>query len=467
MTVSMRMTGKQHAALEDHLYPGDGLEAVAVGICGRHRGDHGHVLTLQDVVHIPYDECRRTDIDVTWSTSRVEELLVRAIERDLAVVKFHCHPGGFARFSEKDDKADADLFGSVHGWTDGVDPHTSVVMLPGGRMFGRAIHLDGRFEPLRRIAVAGDDILFFDGDGESFVADPTFDRQVRLFGEATTSLLGRLSVGVIGCSGTGGPVIEQLARLGVGRLMLIDPDRVGDENLPRIPNTTTEDAAMKSLKVDVMARAIRSMGLGTVVETYAVNIADSPKAVRALAGTDILIGCVDSVEGRHIANRTAVFYNLPFLDVGVKLIADGRGAIQEVCGAVHYMQPDGASLLDRGVYTPERLRAEATKRTDPAAYEDLRNAKYIEGVDEAKPAVVSVNTQLASMLVNELLARLHPYRLDANSEYAIIRHSLAQMHTYYEPEPADGPRSFAKLVGRGDASPLLDMPSLSAKEVAA
>lgn len=112
MTVSLRMTGKQHAALVDHLYPGDGLEAVAVGVCGRHRGDHGHVLTLQDVVHIPHDECRRTDIDVTWSTSRLEKLLVRAIERDLAVVKFHCHPGGFARFSAKDDRADADLFGS-------------------------------------------------------------------------------------------------------------------------------------------------------------------------------------------------------------------------------------------------------------------------------------------------------------------------------------------------------------------
>jgi hypothetical protein len=461
------MTGKQHAALVDHLYPGDGLEAVAVGVCGRHRCDHGHVLTLQDVVHIPYEECRRTDIDVTWSTSRLEDLLVRAIDRNLAVVKFHCHPGGFARFSEKDDKADADLFGSVHGWTDGVDPHASVVMLPGGRMFGRAIHLDGRFERLRRIAVAGNDILLFDSEGDSLVADPTFDRQVRLFGEATTTLLGRLSVGVIGCSGTGGPVIEQLARLGVGRLVLVDPDRVGDENLPRIPNTTAADATAKTLKVDVMARAIRSMGFGAEVDTFAVNIADSPEAVRALAGTDILIGCVDSVEGRHVANRIAAFYNLPFLDVGVKLIADGRGAIQEVCGAVHYMQPDGASLLDRGVYTPERLRAEATKRTDPAAYEDLRKSKYIEGVDEAKPAVVSVNTQFASMLVNELLARLHPYRLESNCEYAIIRHSLAQMHTYYEPEPAGGPRSFAKLVGRGDASPLLDMPSLSAREVAA
>ncbi len=249
--------------------------------------------------------------------------------------------------------------------------------------------------------------------------------------------------------------------------MLIDPDHVGDENLPRIPNTTAADASASALKLDVMARAVRSMGLGTVVETYPVNVADSPEAVCALAGTDILIGCVDSVEGRHVANRIAAFYNLPFLDVGVKLIADGRGAIQEVCGAVYYMQPDGASLMDRGVYTPERLRAEATKRTDPAAYEDLRKSKYIEGVDEARPAVVSVNTQFASMLVNELLARLHPYRLENNSEYAIIRHSLAQMHTYYEPEAADGPRSFARLVGRGDASPLLDMPSLSVKEVAA
>ena len=203
-----------------------------MGACGRHRGDHGHTLTLHKLVNIPYDESRRTDGNVSWSTRRLEQLLVEAIARDLAIVKFHCHPGGYSQFSETDDSADVSLFNSVHGWTDGADPHASVVILPEGQMFGRAIHPDGRFQQLHRIAVAGDDLMFFDGTGEAFVPQPAFDRQVRMFGEATSMLFGRLSIGVVGCSGTGAPIVEMLARLGVGRLVLVDPDRLGVENLP-------------------------------------------------------------------------------------------------------------------------------------------------------------------------------------------------------------------------------------------
>lgn len=467
MTVALRITGRQYSALSAHLYPGDGMEAVSVGACGRHRGQHGHILTLHKLVHIPYDESRRTDVNVSWSTRRLEQLLVEAIARDLAIVKFHSHPGGYAHFSDTDNLADASLFSSVHGWTDGADPHASVVILPEGQMFGRAVHPDGRFQQLHRIAVAGDDLKFFDGTGEAFVPQPAFDRQVRMFGEATSVLFGRLSIGVVGCSGTGGPVVEMLGRLGVGRLVLIDPDRLGVENLPRIPNATAADADAGTHKVHVLARAVEATGLGTVVEPLAVNVAESPEAVRALAGVDVVIGCVDSVEGRHVANRLAAFYNLPYFDVGVKLIADGMGTVEEVCGAIHYVQPDGSSLLDRRVYTIEQLRAEALRRSDPEAYAELRRSKYIDGVEEPRPAVVSVNTQFAATLVNELLARLHPYRLDSNAEFAVIRLSLAQMQTYCEREDDEAGRAFSRHVGRGDVTPLLEMPQFSEMAVTA
>ena len=51
-----------------------------------------------------------------------------------------------------------------------------------------------------------------------------------------------MTVGVVGCSGTGNPVIEQLMRLGVGKLVVIDPDTVEFKNLDRILYTTVEDA---------------------------------------------------------------------------------------------------------------------------------------------------------------------------------------------------------------------------------
>jgi hypothetical protein len=169
---------------------------------------------------------------------------------------------------------------------------------------------------------------------------------------------------------------------------------------------------------------------------------------------------MDSVEGRNLLNRLATFYTLPYFDVGVQRVADGLGGIDEACGAVHYVKPGGQSLLDRRAYTLKQLKAEGLRRTDPGAYEAQLGAGYIDGVQEDRPAVISINMHLASAAVNEFLARLHPYRLDDNREFAVVRPSLIQGHLYRDEEgpPSEG---LARIVGRGDVRPLLDMPELS------
>lgn len=457
------MTGLQHKQLRRHLFPGDGCEAVAVALCGRRAGKEKHILTVREIIFIPYDECAiRTPLRVTWSTESLVPLLVKAAEADGAILKIHSHPGGFPKFSETDDEADVELFESVYGWTDGNEfsPHASCVMLSGGEMFGRIIKPDGEFEPLDTIAVAGDDLHFWHSDRTSEKEVPEFARRhAQAFGAGTFDLLRRLSVAVVGCSGTGSPTIEMLARLGIGRLVIIDPDRIEEKNLNRILNATLEDARNGAFKVDVLARAVRQMGTGTKVVSIAGNLYDA-ETVKAVAECDVLFGCMDSVDGRHLLNKLAVFYSIPYFDVGVKLIADGEGGVEQICGTVHYLQPDRSSLFSRGTYTLEQFEAASLKRGNPQEYEKQREEKYIVGVQEDRPAVISVNMQLASVGVNELLARLHRFRDDDNENFAATRISLTQAHTYYEPE-GEPCRIFARHVGRGDVSPLLEMSELS------
>lgn len=189
------------------------------------------------------------------------------------------------------------------------------------------------------------------------------------------------------------------------------------------------------------------------------NLYDA-ETVKAVAKCDVLFGCMDSVDGRHLLNKLAVYYLIPYFDVGVKLIADGKGGVEQICGTVHYLQPDRSSLFSRGTYTLEQFEAASLKRGNPQEYEKQREEKYIVGVQEDRPAVISVNMQLASVGVNELLARLHYFRDDANENFAATRISLTQAQTYYEPESAPC-RMFARQVGRGDVSPLLELSELS------
>jgi hypothetical protein len=462
MRIKLRLSQKDHIALREHLLPGDGLEAVAVALCGRRRSRSNHCLTVRSIVPIPYDECKeRTPDRVTWSTRRLIPLLEEAGRRDLVILKIHSHPGGYPQFSSVDDESDTDLFNSVFGWTDSEFPHASAVMLPDGRLFGRAILRDGSFQPLDSILVPGDDIHFWTSEYGGTV--PAFaQRHAQLFGSGTTRRLREMAVAVVGCSGTGSPVIEQLARLGVGRLVLVDPDHVEEKNLNRILNARREDAYLKRPKVEVMARAVASMGFATEVEIIQEDLA-TPRAVKAVAECDVVFGCMDGVEGRHLLNRLAAFYLLPYFDVGVRLVADGRGGIDEASGAVHYVRPDGTTLQDRKVYNAEQLKAAGLKRTDPKAYREQVRIGYIRGVEEDRPAVISINMQMASTAVNEFLARLHPYRYDDNGDFAVLRRSFIQGTEYRESEEAPS-GSFSRQLGKADVRPLLSMPELSEPE---
>ena len=427
-------------------------------LCG-HRADQArHRLLARKVVPVPYDACSvRLPTQVTWSTSMLPPLLDEAARIGLAVIKVHGHRNS-SDFSETDDKSDKTLFPSVHAWTNN-GPHGSAILFSDGRMIGRTVDDCGRFSSFSSINVVGDDLPFWytDTDGSAI---PEFGRRVaQTFGAGTYDLLRKLRVAVIGCSGTGSPVVEQLARNSVGKLVLVDPDRVEDKNLNRILNTTKADARNGRFKVDVLAGAIAKMGLGTVVETFPMSLFD-PSVVNAVANCDVVFGCMDSIDGRHLLNKLATFYLLPYFDLGVKIEADGSGGVNQVCGTVHYLQPGGSSLLSRHVYTMEQVRADGLHRTDPLAYRSQLEQGYIRGVAENRPAVIQLNTLVASIAISELLARLHPYRIDPNGNYAIHRISLS--HGIYEHE-GDGASCtlLSQHIGRGDVEPLLEWAELS------
>ena len=114
----------------------------------------------------------------------------------------------------------------------------------------------------------------------------------------------------------------------------------------------------------------------------------------------------------------------------------------------------------------EQVRAAGLLRTDPVAYRAQLEDGYIRGVQEDRPAVIQLNSLIASLAVNELLARLHPYRLDSNGDYAVHRLSLS--HGIYEHEGDGDPCPLlARHVGRGDVTPLLDWAELSVQREAA
>lgn len=462
MRYQLSFSGLHYDQIRNHLFPGDNLEAVSVAVCGRLKNQGVHKLLVHEVVHIPYSECHRMPDFISWQTERIIPLIEKASKNDWAIIKIHSHPGGYEQFSSLDDDSDIRLFSSIFGWTDSDFTHGSCVMLPDGRIFGRVFFPNLETDTISRISVAGDEICIWDYSIEFNNELEIGKRTIQAFGERTYSLLKKLKIGVVGCSGTGSPVIEQLVRLGVGKLILIDPDKVELKNLNRILNTKRTDANNHRLKVNVLKEAIVNFDLGTNVGVYSDNIYDNITCLRELAECDILVGTVDSVDGRDLINRICTYYNIPYFDVGLKLEADGKGGILKIVGTVHYIQPGKSSLISRGLYDSEDLKAAGLYRTSPEQFPELVKNSYIKNINVNRPAVISINMMIASYAVNEFLNRLHPYKVDPCRDFAQTTIDLTEGCFIHRSEDLLKDDEFLKSkVGLGDRRIFLDMVELS------
>ena len=460
--VTLALSGKQHAELRDFLFPHDGKEAVAHLLCARRAGLCRHRLVVREIHPIPYDKCsKRTRTLVTWAPEDIIPLLERATEESLSVVKVHSHPNGYSDFSGIDDKGDNLLLPIIRDWVEADVPHGSAVMLPGGKIFGRVLWHDTTFEPIDCVSVAGDDLHFWyadfkTGDVPNFLAShaPVFD-------EGTIQRMRRLSIAVVGASGSGSPVIEQLMRLGVGEIVIVDPDCVEERNINRILNSTRSDAEQRRAKVEVLKESIYRAGLGTRVIPIAKSLWDREVVCR-VAQCDVVFGCMDSIDGRYLLNTLATCYNLPYFDIGIRLERMMReyGEGCEICGTVHYLQPGGSSLMSRGLITMEQVAAAGMRRENPNMHDQQVKEGYITGVEEHRPAVISINMFAASLAVTEFLARLHPFREESNRCSVSVEFSLASMELYSNMEEGVC-KILAGKVGKGDEEPLLGLPQLS------
>ena len=105
----------------------------------------------------------------------------------------------------------------------------------------------------------------------------------------------RSTVTVIGCGGLGGYVIEELARLGVGRIKAVDPDRFEEHNLNRQLLATF--ANLGEYKVTAAARRVGD--INPVVALVPLRTAfGAGNGRELLAKSTVVVDALDNIETR-------------------------------------------------------------------------------------------------------------------------------------------------------------------------
>jgi molybdopterin/thiamine biosynthesis adenylyltransferase len=364
--------------------------------------------TSFEVLAIPPDDAiSASALHVTWSTRSYVRLLRRAQAENLVAGIVHVHPGGPPAFSDQDDRNEADLAQLARN-RNGEDGRVLSLLLTGQGEICARFWPDPHGSLPVDVSVVGRHITVHRSQDNNSDLQ-AFARQALAFGPELTPRLRGLKVGIVGCGGTGSATAMLLARLGVGQLVLFDDDVVDVTNLNRLHGAKRGDANAIRAKVDVVAREIAEMALGTRVVPVRGWIGE-PQCRDALRSCDVVFGCTDDHAGRLMLNRFAYFYLIPVVDMGLAVDPRAGGGVQDLSGRVTVLVPGAPCLLCRGIIDPILARDEELKRQHPEEYERRKREAYVRGAGNPAPAVVTFTTATACLAVDELLQALTCFR---------------------------------------------------------
>lgn len=404
--------------LHAHLFPGDGDEHGAVILAGMARSGRG-VRLLARAVHLAVDGEDFVPGDRGYRKLRAEfvaEHIFTCRDQRLVYLAVHNH-GGTERvaFSRPDLDSHERGYPALLDIVDGL-PVGALVFAEGA--VASDIWLPGRRRvSLEYLTVVGRSIRHLREAPRRAIgrSDLLHERQARLLGEQGQDLLRAVKVGVVGAGGVGSIVVELLARLGVGEILVIDLDRVETSNLSRLVGAPrfrllrwlTEERRAPLLralgrriaprKAHLAARQVRRAGGQSHCVAITGDFVDESTA-RRFSDCDYLFLAADTMQARLVFNAMVHQYLIPGVQIGAKAAVDPHsGQLEQVFSVVRPVRPDSGCLLCNGVISAAQLQREAETP------EERRLHQYVDEPEVRAPSVVSLNAVAASLAVNDFL----------------------------------------------------------------
>jgi len=119
---------------------------------------------------------------------------------------------------------------------------------------------------------------------------------------------------VIGAGGLGGTAVELLARMGVGRIRIIDGDTFAPHNLNRQVMATEQNLGRNK----AVCAACRVRSINSQIEVEAVpEMFSSDNAEKFLSGANVALDALDNISGRLLLSRTAKKLKIPLVHAAI------------------------------------------------------------------------------------------------------------------------------------------------------
>lgn len=459
---------EMYANLMRHLFPGDGDEHGAIILAGLCESDRGLRLVAREL-HLAIDGKDYVPGKYGYRMLRaqfIQSRILRARDMKLAYLAIHNHGGSTSVGFSPDDFASHE-----RGYPALLD--ISRGMPVGALVFARqAVAGDLWFAGSKRAELGAAEIVgsrrqyIFPMPPRKVSADPAYDRQSRLFGDAGQAILSKACVGIIGLGGGGSILAELLGRLGVGEFVLADPDKAELSNLPRLIAANESDVRprwiptflrerFRNFKVDMAARNIRRATRRAKVTALARDFLDADVAEK-FKDCDYLFLAADTMSARLLFNAIVNQYGIAGVQVGAKIPIDQNGEVGDVFCVSRTVRPGHGCLWCNGLINPSRLQDEAVPATAKKGY------AYIDDAGVTAPSVVTMNAVACAHAADDFLFHMTGLK-NENAETGWFRWNARKGLASY-----DGPRKDLQCLecsdqensrlGRGDNFPLPTRP---------
>lgn len=137
-----------------------------------------------------------------------------------------------------------------------------------------------------------------------------YDRQIMIkgFGEEGQGKLKRAKVFIAGAGGLGCPISIYLAVAGVGKITIVDHDKVAVSNLNR--QILHWDRDVERRKVESAKEKLEGLNPGIQIEGIEEKITEG-NVSELVDDHDLIVDAMDNVLTRYLLNRTALQKNIP------------------------------------------------------------------------------------------------------------------------------------------------------------
>ncbi len=389
-------------AVRDHLALHVPLEAGAFCLLRQGRGRDGLRLLATHALLPEADAWELQGEGVLRPTARyISAAISRAITAQAGLLFVHSHPDPTfpSGLSAVDRSAFEALARTLAPMLDG--PFAAAVVHPEG--WSGMLWSDGILRPIERIVSVGRTIRFLSPvrQGED---SPLDSRQRGALG-VIQDRLRLLTVAVVGCGGLGSPIAEQLTRIGIAELLVIDHDKLDTpSNLRRVFGSTAADlrATPSPQKVDVVGRHLDRLGLGVAIRR--VNGDVRTEAVfRTLLDADVVLMGTDTHGSRAVVNDLASTYLLPVIDVGTR-VGDRKGSLSGLVAEVRVLTPVTPCLWCRRTLDGDVIRSENLPEADRQQL--LREGYSVGRIGVPEPSVIALTVLGSGLATCAMLALL-------------------------------------------------------------